>query len=131
MSILKTAQDVRALRNAQRAMAIEGDHVGAWKLSPKVREHMWDLADNYVGATVKDNPIGRLIMELACEAALAAPDLPHDSDLKVALRTANRMAEHAPSKWYTVLRRARRQMPNIEQVTAILMRARSRNNITK
>ena len=129
MNILKTAQDVRALRNNQRAAAVSGDHRAAWKLGPDVQHHMADLARQYVGQsmTIHDNPVGRLIIEIACEAALAAPDLEHQSDLKQALRSANRLGQYEQHEafWIRELRRAKRYLPDIKLVSRRLQQARN------
>lgn len=120
MSILKTAQTVRSLRNTQRAMATSGDHRSAWQVGPDVREAMYTLANQYIGrsVTLRDNPVTQLVVEIACEAALAAPDIPHTHELKVLLRKANRMSRHQEhaQQWYRRLRAAKRQLPDIDNV---------------
>ncbi len=131
MSILKTAQDVRALRNNQRAAAISGDHRSAWELGPDVQHHMTDLARQYVynspSMVMPDHPVGRLVVEIACAAALAAPDLDFNSDMLIALRTANRLGRFKKHEafWVKALREAQQHLPNIELVSRRLKKARN------
>ena len=112
-TLLKTAQRVRALRNVQQGMVVSGDHRSAWRIGPDVFRHMDKVARLYLGSTDPvGTPAGRLVREIACEAALADPARGH-VELRRLLRRANRVGGR---EWVLRLRRARRRLPDLDRV---------------
>lgn len=111
MSLLKTAQRTRTLRNLQRQSIQQGDHRTAWNIGSEVDFNATRVACTYLGhSEIPDTPAGELVREIAFEATLADPERNHTKLISL-LRQA--MCSN-DQKTVTKLRRAKRHLPDLD-----------------
>lgn len=118
MSLLKTAQKTRALKNLQRSALAQRDHRTAWNIGYEINRQSDKIAQEYLGhSQIPDSPAGELVREIAFEATLADPKRTHT---KLISRLRQAMVAKDNSRTVSRLRRAKRRLPDLDAAAWLL-----------